>query len=57
MAHPKITQKKDGKLWHLEDIVPTKCEAESLKTHLKRTEDKKSRIKKTKNGYQVWWAK
>jgi hypothetical protein len=55
--HPKVTKRLSGKLWHLEDTVKTKIAAESLRDHLKRTEEKKSRIVKTPNGYQVWWSK
>ncbi len=55
--HPKEVKRVSGKLWHLDDTVPKKCTEVSLRDHLKRTEDKKSRIVKTKEGYQVWWAK
>jgi hypothetical protein len=55
--HPKETKRLKGKLWHLEDENLSKSDAMALKRHLKRTEDKKSRTSKTKDGYQVWWAK
>ena len=47
----------DGKKWHLEDSNLSSCDAEALKRHLKKTEDKKARIHKTKDGNEVWWAK
>lgn len=57
MAHPKVTKRLNGKLWHLEDSELKKVEAQSLRTHLIKTEDKLSRISKTKDGYRVWWAR
>ncbi len=57
MAHPKVTKRIAGRLWHLEDSGLTSVEAKSLQKHLKHTEDKKSRITKVVGGYQVWWAK
>lgn len=57
MAHPKETKKLSGKTWHLEDEHLSLVAAKSLKSHLKKTEDKLARTNKTKEGYQVWWAK
>ena len=55
--HPKETKRLGGRLWHLEDSGLTKGDAGALSSHLRRTEDKRARIVKAKNGYQVWWAK
>ncbi len=55
--HPKETKRLSGRLWHLEDSGLTQVDARALARHLKATEDKRARIVKTKNGYQVWWAK
>jgi hypothetical protein len=57
MAHPNIIKHVKGKIWHLEDTVTTKIAAESLVTHLIKTEEKNAHYKKTKDGYQVWWSK
>lgn len=57
MAHPKVIKYINGVKFHLEDTVTTKCEAESLAKHLRKTEDKKARVKHTKDGFEVWWAK
>lgn len=57
MPHPKQTKRIGGKLFHLEDTMPTKSSAKVLASHLRRTEDKKARITKTKDGHQVWWSK
>lgn len=57
MAHPKETKRLNGRLWHLEDQGLTKVDAGALKRHLIRTEDKRARLKKSKSGYEVWWAK
>jgi hypothetical protein len=56
MPHPKETKREHGKIWHLEDTLARKQHAEVLANHLRNTEDKKSRIVPTKDGYQVWWA-
>lgn len=57
MAHPKVTKRFGKKLWHLEDSKLPVASARALKTHLISTEDKKAKINKTKDGYQVWWSK
>ena len=56
MAHPKITKRRSGKLWHLEDSKLKKVEAQALSKHLRHTEEKKASMNKTKEGYQVWWS-
>ncbi len=55
--HPKDTRRIKGKLWHKEDAGLSRVEAISLKKHLIKTEDKKSRMYKAKEGYEVWWAR
>ncbi len=55
--HPNKTKRLEGRLWHLEDSELTKADARALAGHLRRTEDKRARIVKTKQGYEVWWAK
>ncbi len=57
MAHPKVTHRFSGRLWHLEDQGLKLVEARALQKHLKSTEDKSARITKAKDGYRVWWAK
>lgn len=57
MAHPNVIKYIKGKKYHLEDTVMTKTAAEALKTHLVKTEEKEAFFKKTKDGYNVWWAK
>ncbi len=57
MAHPKETRKIGGRLWHLEDSGLSLSDANALLRHLVRTEDKKSKITKAKDGYKVWWSK
>ena len=57
MAHPKDTKRSGGKLWHLEDENLKLGEAQALQKHLRFTEDKKAIKNKTKEGWQVWWAK
>lgn len=55
--HPKETKRSGGKLWHLEDTMPTKFKAQVIGEHLRRTEDKHARVVKAADGYQVWWSK
>lgn len=55
--HPKETKRLGGRVWHLEDSGLKKVEANALSKHLKRTEEKRARTSKAKDGYQVWWAK
>ncbi len=57
MPHPKVQKKLGNKIWHLEDKGLTRVDALALQRHLKRTEDKQSRISKAKDGYRVWWSK
>ncbi len=57
MAHPKVTRRVGGKLWHLEDSGLTKSDAQALRRHLTGTEDKAAKITKSKDGYKVWWSK
>ncbi len=57
MPHPKDVKRMRGKLWHKEDSKLSLVEARSLKKHLKKTEDKYTRITHTPQGYEVWWAK
>lgn len=56
MAHPTITRKINGTLFHLEDSKLKKPEAKALAKHLRKTEEKKARIVKG-DGWEVWWAK
>lgn len=57
MPHPKKTKKIGGHTYHLEDEHLKRVEAESLKKHLIKTEDKRARISQAKDGsYEVWWA-
>ncbi len=55
--HPRVTRWSQGMLWHLEDSKLPKYDAGVLARHLRNTEGKKARVAKTKEGYQVWWAK
>ena len=58
MAHPNVTERRSGHLWHLEDSKLKRYEAESLAKHLRKTEEKRARIKQVKDGsYEAWWAK
>ncbi len=57
MPHPKQTRRIGKRLHHLEDSGLTRSDANALKRHLSRTEDKKVRTHKGKDGYEVWWAK
>ncbi len=57
MAHPKDTKRIKGTLWHLEDKNLTQSDAHAIARHLRHTEDKRAIISKTKNGFQVWWAR
>jgi len=57
MAHPKVTKRIDGRLWHLEDSGLPLVEARALKKHLRKTEGKKASYLKVEGGYQVWWSK
>jgi hypothetical protein len=57
MAHPKITKRRSGKLWHLEDSKLPVSSARALVTHLRKTEGKKATFNKTKDGFQVWWSR
>jgi hypothetical protein len=57
MAHPKITKRRSGKLWHLEDSKLPVASARALRQHLVKTEEKRATINKAKDGYQVWWTK
>lgn len=57
MAHPNVTMRRSGKLWHLEDTVPS-ADAFALARHLRRTEDKRAITRRVNMGLrQVWWAK
>ncbi len=55
--HPKQAKRLNDRLYHLEDSGLTKVDALALKRHLIKTEDKRARINKVKDGYQVWWAR
>ncbi len=55
--HPKETKRLHGRLWHLEDSGLTDVDARALKRHLVKTEEKRARIVKTKDGHEVWWAR
>ena len=58
MPHPTKTKKIGGHIYHLEDSKLKRYEAEALKRHLRKTEDKRARISQAKDGsYEVWWAK
>ena len=57
MAHPNVSKRSKNKLWHLEDSKLKLVEARSLKKHLIKTEGKKARYNRSKDGYQVWWAR
>jgi hypothetical protein len=57
MAHPKVTKRLKGKLWHLEDEKLSPIEAKSLAKHLRKTEEKHARITTNCEGRQVWWAR
>ncbi len=56
MAHPKITSKFGGKVWHLEDSGLKLVAAQALAQHLRKTEEKLARVTKAKDGYRVWWG-
>ena len=57
MAHPKVIKKVGKRVWHLEDEGLTHYDALALRRHLRKTEDKKAKINKNKDGHQVWWSK
>lgn len=55
--HPKETKRSNGRLWHLEDSKLTMSDAQALARHLRKTEEKRARVTKAKDGYRVWWTK
>lgn len=55
--HPKEIKRIGNKIWHLEDSKLTRGDALALSRHLKKTEEKRARVTKGKDGYRVWWAK
>jgi hypothetical protein len=57
MAHPRTTELKNGRKWHLEDTVSNMVKANALAEHLIKTEEKKARISRYGNRFRVWWAK
>jgi hypothetical protein len=58
MPHPTKTRKIAGHTYHLEDSGLKRVDANALKTHLRKTEDKRARVSQSKDGtYGVWWAK
>lgn len=57
MAHPKVTRRIKGRLWHLEDRNLPVGDAKALARHLRRTEDKRASVTKGESGHNVWWAK
>jgi hypothetical protein len=57
MAHPTKTKRIGGYTYHLEDSKLKRYEAEALKKHLIKTEEKRARIVQTPKGHEVWWAK
>ena len=50
------TEKRKGRIWHLEKQGLSLEDARKLKRHLINAEKKTAKLTHIPTGYQVWWA-